>query len=129
MATLTSGWTAGCTTTDGGSWWRPQPGGSVLRYLDTQPRSGGLPGLAIGGGADAMSGVFRNTMWNQSIPRRPRTDGRHRDDLVLGRSDGWTVRAGLMAAWTTCASHFTFGGLACTGSVGPSRRRCQDYGL
>ena len=27
-----------------------------------------MVGLAVAGGADAISGIFRNTMWNESIP-------------------------------------------------------------
>ena len=51
-----------------------------------------LLGLAIGGGADAISGIFRSTMWNESIPpdMRGRMAG-HRDDLVLARSDRRSV--------------------------------------
>jgi MFS family permease len=75
-------------------------------------------GLAIGGGADAMSGVFRNTMWNESIP--PEVRGRMAGIEMISYSVGPTAgqfRAGLMAAWTTLRFSLTFGGLACTGSV------------
>jgi MFS family permease len=76
-------------------------------------------GLAIGGGADAISGVFRNTMWNESIP--PDVRGRMAGVEMISYSLGPTAgqfRAGVMAAATSLRFSLTFGGLACTGSVG-----------
>jgi MFS family permease len=78
-----------------------------------------LLGLAIGGGADAVSGIFRNTMWNESIP--PDVRGRMAGIEMISYSLGPTAgqfRAGVMAAWTTLRFSLTFGGLACTGAVG-----------
>ena len=77
-----------------------------------------LLGLAIGGGADAVSGIFRQTMWNESIP--PEMRGRMAGIELISYSLGPTagqIRAGVMAAWTTLRFSLTFGGLACTGSV------------
>jgi len=77
-----------------------------------------LLGLVVGGGADAISGVFRATMWNESIP--PDTRGRMAGIELISYSLGPTAgqfRAGVMAAWTTLRFSLTFGGLACTGSV------------
>lgn len=75
-------------------------------------------GLAIGGGADAISGIFRQTMWNESIPpsMRGRMAGIEMISYSLGPTAG-QFRAGVMAAWTTLRFSLTFGGLACTGSV------------
>jgi MFS family permease len=77
-----------------------------------------LVGLAIGGGADAISGIFRSTMWNESIPPlvRGRMAGIEMISYSLGPTGG-QFRAGVMAAWTTLRFSLTFGGLACTGSV------------
>jgi MFS family permease len=75
-------------------------------------------GLAVGGGADAISGIFRTTMWNESIP--PEMRGRMAGIEMISYSLGPTAgqfRAGVMAAWTTLRFSLTFGGLACTGSV------------
>ena len=77
-----------------------------------------LVGLGVGGGADAVSGIFRNTMWNESIP--PEVRGRMAGIEMISYSLGPTAgqfRAGVMAAWTTLRFSLTFGGLACTGSV------------
>jgi MFS family permease len=75
-------------------------------------------GLAIGGGADAISGIFRTTMWNESIPpeMRGRMAGVEMISYMLGPTAG-QFRAGVMAAWTSLRFSLTFGGLACTGSV------------
>jgi MFS family permease len=76
-------------------------------------------GLVLGGGADAVSGIFRNTMWNESIP--PEVRGRMAGIEMISYSLGPTAgqfRAGVMAAWTTLRFSLTFGGLACTGSIG-----------
>jgi MFS family permease len=78
-----------------------------------------LLGLAIGGAADAISGIFRTTMWNESIP--PEIRGRMAGIEMISYSLGPTAgqfRAGVMAAWTTLRFSLTFGGLACTGLVG-----------
>ena len=75
-------------------------------------------GLVIGGGADAVSGIFRNTMWNESIP--PEVRGRMAGIEMISYSLGPTAgqfRAGVMAALTSLRTSLTSGGLACTGSV------------
>ncbi|HTT58957.1 MAG TPA: MFS transporter [Acidimicrobiales bacterium] len=77
-----------------------------------------LAGLVLAGGADSISGVFRNTMWNESIP--PDVRGRMAGIEMISYSLGPTAgqfRAGVMAAWTSLRFSLTFGGLACTGSV------------
>jgi len=71
-----------------------------------------------GGGADAISGIFRTTMWNESIPPKCADVWPDRDDSYsLGPTAGQFSR-GRHAAWTTLRFSLTFGGLACTGSVG-----------
>ncbi len=78
-----------------------------------------LVGLAVAGGGDAVSGIFRQTMWNESIP--PDVRGRMAGIEMISYSVGPTAgqfRAGVMASWTTLRFSLTFGGLACTGSVG-----------
>ena len=77
-----------------------------------------LVGLAIAGGADSLSGIFRSTMWNESIPSdiRGRMAGMEMISYSLGPTAG-QFRAGVMAAWTSLRFSLTFGGLACSGSV------------
>jgi MFS family permease len=77
-----------------------------------------LVGLALAGGADSLSGIFRSTMWNESIPPdiRGRMAGMEMISYSLGPTAG-QFRAGVMAAWTSLRFSLTFGGLACAGSV------------
>ena len=76
-------------------------------------------GLAVAGGADSLSGIFRATMWNESIPPdiRGRMAGMEMISYSLGPTAG-QFRAGVMAAWTSLRISLTVGGLACAGSVG-----------
>ncbi len=70
--------------------------------------------LAVAGGADAVSGIFRNTMWNESIP--PEVRGRMAGIELLSYSVGPTtgqVRAGVLAAATTVRTSLVIGGAVC----------------
>ena len=75
--------------------------------------------LAFAGGADAMSAVFRQTHWNQSIPPeiRGRMGGVELLSYAIGPMTG-SFRAGAMTAWTSLRFSLTFGGLGCAGAVG-----------
>ena len=75
--------------------------------------------LAFAGGADAMSAVFRQTHWNQSIPpeMRGRMGGIELLSYAIGPMTG-SFRAGAMTAWTSLRFSLTFGGLGCAGAVG-----------
>jgi MFS family permease len=78
-----------------------------------------LAGLAIAGGSDAVSGIFRQTMWNESI--HPDLRGRMAGVELLSYSIGPTAgqfRAGLTAAWLGLRASFVWGGLVCAGTVG-----------
>ncbi len=77
-----------------------------------------LIGLVVAGGADALSAVFRATMWNESI--RPDIRGRMAGMEMISYSIGPTAgqfRAGLMAAWTSLRFSLTAGGLGCSAAV------------
>ncbi len=78
-----------------------------------------VAGLAIAGGADAMSGVFRSTLWNESIPPelRGRTAGVEMISYSIGPTAG-QFRAGAMTAWMSLRSSLVLGGLGAAGSVG-----------
>ena len=75
--------------------------------------------LSFAGGADAMSAVFRQTHWNQSIPpeMRGRMGGVELLSYAIGPMTG-SFRAGAMTAWTSLRFSLTFGGLGCAGAVG-----------
>ncbi|MER5795047.1 MFS transporter [Streptomyces sp. NPDC001980] len=75
--------------------------------------------LAVAGGCDMVSGIFRAAMWNQTIPDELR--GRLAGIELLSYSVGPTlgqVRSGGMAGWLGVRTSVGAGGLLCTGAVG-----------
>ena len=75
--------------------------------------------LAVAGAADTISGVFRSTVWNQTIPDELR--GRLAGIELLSYSSGPTIgnaRAGLMARLGGVRFSIGVGGLLCIGAVG-----------
>src|SRR5262249_1328169 len=74
--------------------------------------------LALAGGADTGSGVFRSTVWNQTIPDQLR--GRVAGIELLSYSSGpplGNLRAGLMARAGGVRFSIGVGGLMCIGGV------------
>jgi MFS family permease len=74
--------------------------------------------LVLAGGADMLSGIFRDTLWNQTIPDalRGRLAGVELLSYGLGPSAG-QVRAGAVASLTTPRIALWSGGLLCVGAV------------
>jgi MFS family permease len=74
--------------------------------------------LVVAGGADMISGIFRDTLWNQTIPAsmRGRLAGVELLSYGLGPSAG-QVRAGSVASFTTPRFSLWSGGLACVAAV------------
>lgn len=120
IATLTSRWTRHVHRYGRAIVWAAASWGlGIALFGDSSRLWLVMVGLAVAGGADAISGIFRNTMWNESIP--PDVRGRMAGIEMISYSLGPTAgqfRAGVMAAWTSLRFSLTFGGLACTGSVG-----------
>jgi MFS family permease len=75
--------------------------------------------LAVAGGADECSGVFRDAMWKQSIPDhlRGRMAGIELLSYAAGPPAG-QLRSGAVAAVTGPRFSLTSGGLACVAAVG-----------
>jgi MFS family permease len=75
--------------------------------------------LVLAGGADMLSGIFRDTLWNQTIPDslRGRLAGVELLSYSVGPSAG-QLRAGGIAAITTTRISLWSGGLLCVGGVG-----------
>jgi MFS family permease len=74
--------------------------------------------LTVAGAADMISGVFRDTVWNQSIPDHLR--GRLAGIELLSYSTGpmlGNARAGLMAQLAGTRFSIGVGGLLCVGAV------------
>ncbi|MFF5130056.1 MFS transporter [Streptomyces syringium] len=75
--------------------------------------------LAVAGGCDMVSGLFRSAIWDQTIPDELR--GRLAGIELLSYSVGpqlGQVRAGGMATLTNVRTSVWAGGLACVASVG-----------
>jgi MFS family permease len=75
--------------------------------------------LVVAGAGDMMSGLFRDTLWNQTIPDevRGRMAGVELLSYGLGPSAG-QLRAGAVAAVSTPRIALCSGGLACVAAVG-----------
>jgi MFS family permease len=120
VATLTSRWTRHVHRYGRAIVWAAAAWGlGIALFGDSSTLWLVVVGLAVAGGADSISGIFRNTMWNESIP--PEVRGRMAGIEMISYSLGPTAgqfRAGVMAAWTSLRFSLTVGGLACTGSVG-----------
>ncbi|MBB5077678.1 MFS transporter [Nonomuraea endophytica] len=74
--------------------------------------------LALAGAADMISGIFRSTMWNQTIPNELR--GRLAGIELLSYASGpmlGNARAGAMAALGGARFALGVGGLLCVGAV------------
>jgi MFS family permease len=74
--------------------------------------------LTVAGAADMLSGIFRGTLWNQTIPDslRGRLAGVELLSYGLGPSAG-QIRAGAVAGITTPRFSLWSGGLLCVGAV------------
>jgi MFS family permease len=74
--------------------------------------------LAVAGGADECSAVFRDTMWKQSIPDhlRGRMAGIELLSYAAGPPAG-QLRSGAVAALTSVRFSLTSGGVACIAAV------------
>jgi MFS family permease len=74
--------------------------------------------LAVAGGADECSAVFRDTMWKQSIPDhlRGRMAGIELLSYAAGPPTG-QLRSGAVAAVTSVRFSLTSGGIACVAAV------------
>jgi MFS family permease len=75
--------------------------------------------LVLAGAADMISGIFRDTLWNQTIPDelRGRLAGVELLSYAVGPSAG-QVRAGAVASVTSARFSLVSGGLLCVGAVG-----------
>ena len=77
-----------------------------------------LVALAVAGWADMVSGIFRNTIWNQTIPDRLR--GRLAGIEQISYSSGpllGNVEAGVVASLTSVRTSIVSGGLLCIAGV------------
>ncbi len=84
--------------------------------------------LALAGSADMISGVFRGTVWNQTIPEamRGRLAGIEMLSYSVGPMGG-QVRAGITADLWSVRGAITSGGLACVAGVTLTALWLRDF--
>ncbi|MCW2793637.1 MAG: entS 1 [Nocardioides sp.] len=84
--------------------------------------------LMLSGAADMISGVFRGTVWNQTIPEgmRGRRAGSEMLSYSLGPRGG-QVRAGVTADLWTVRGAVSSGGFACIAGVGLTALALRDF--
>jgi MFS family permease len=84
--------------------------------------------LAFGGAADMISGVFRSTVWSQTIPEsmRGRLAGIEMLSYSLGPLGG-QVRAGVTADLWSVRGAITSGGVACVAGVALTAAWLRDF--
>jgi MFS family permease len=84
--------------------------------------------LAVAGGADMVSGIFRGTVWHQTIPddRRGRLAGIEMLSYSFGPLGG-QARAGIVADLTSVRTSIVSGGLLCVVGVGLTAAWLRDF--
>jgi MFS family permease len=124
VATATSGWTAhvgrhGAAVCISAALW-----GAGIVVFGVAPDLGvALLGLAVAGGADMVSGIFRSTIWNQTIPDhlRGRLAGIEQVSYSTGPLLG-NVESGLVASLAGLRASIVSGGALCIAGVLALRR-------
>ena len=119
LATLTSGWTTrfhhhGRAVVVASMCW-----GASMALVGLAPNVWfALVFLALAGAADMISGIFRATIWNQTIPDhlRGRLAGIEMLSYSLGPMGG-SARAGLVADLTSVRASIVSGGVLCVAGV------------
>ena len=115
IASATSGWTSrihrhGRAVILGAGAW----GAAILAFGFSNSLVLSLILLAVAGGADMVSGIFRMTIWNQTIPQRlrGRLAGIEFANVAGGPAIG-DFEAGVVAELTSVKFSIVSGGIAC----------------
>lgn len=128
-ATLTSGWTArfhhhGRAVVVASMCW-----GAAIALAGLAPTVWVAVGfLALAGAADMVSGIFRSTIWNQTIPdeKRGRLAGIEMLSYSIGPLGG-QARSGLVADATTVRTSIVSGGVLCVLGVAATAAWLRDF--
>ncbi len=120
IVTLTSGWTKNYSRHGRAIMWAAMGWGTAIALAGIwNSLILVLLFLTLAGASDMVSGIFRSTMWNQTIPDKLR--GRLAGIELLSYSIGplaGQMRAASMAAATSLTFSVTFGGVVCVIAVG-----------
>jgi MFS family permease len=119
LATVTSGWTArvhrhGLAIAAAAALW----GAAIVVFGLAGPIWLALAGLAVAGGADMVSGIFRMTVWNRTVPDSLR--GRLASIELVSYSSGpllGNTEAGAAAALFGVRASVVSGGALCVAAV------------
>jgi MFS family permease len=129
LATATSGWTArvhhhGRAVVLAAAAW----GASVAVAGSTTHPAVILAGLVLAGAFDMISGLFRGTIWHQTIPdsHRGRLAGIEVLSYTLGPLGG-EARAGLVADATSVRAAIVSGGVLCVAGVGATAAALRAF--
>jgi MFS family permease len=129
VATATSGWTArvhrhGRAVVLSAAAW----GASVVVAGATTNVAVVLLGLVLAGAFDMISGLFRGTIWHQTIPdsHRGRLAGIEMLSYTLGPLGG-EARAGLVADATSVRTAIVSGGVLCVAGVGATGAALRSF--
>jgi MFS family permease len=129
LATLTSGWTTrfhhhGRAVVVASMCW----GGSMALVGLSPTIWVALGFLVCAGAADMISGIFRSTIWNQTIPDelRGRLAGIEMLSYSIGPMGG-SARAGLVADLTTVRASIVSGGVLCVAGVAATAAVLRDF--
>jgi len=114
-ATLTSGWAGGTRRHGAAICFAAAGWGLAIAVVGLAPSLAlVLAGLAVAGAADTVSGIFRTTVWNQTIPTELR--GRLAGIEQVGYSTGplaGNVEAGAAASLIGVRGSIVSGGVLC----------------
>jgi MFS family permease len=129
LATLSSGWTTrfhhhGRAVVVASMCW-----GASMAMVGLSPNVWvALAFLALAGASDMISGIFRSTIWNQTIPDelRGRLAGIEMLSYSLGPMGG-SARAGLVADLTSVRASIVSGGVLCVAGVAAVGAMLPDF--
>jgi MFS family permease len=120
VASLTSGWASGVHRHGMAIIWAAAGWGLAISVFGLVTNLWlALFFLALAGAADMISGIFRGTLWNQTIPDRLR--GRLAGIEQISYSSGpllGNLEAGVVAALTSVRASVVSGGVLCVVGVG-----------
>ena len=119
LATVTSGWVAhvhrhGLAIIVAAATW----GTAIIGFGLAPNLALALLGLVVAGGADMVSGIFRGTIWNQTIPDRlrGRLAGIEQVSYTSGPLLG-NLEAGVVASLASVRASVVSGGILCVVGV------------
>jgi MFS family permease len=120
VATVTSGWTGRIHRHGMAVVWAAMGWGLAVTAFGFAPNLAlALAALALAGGADMISGIFRGTIWNTTIPDhlRGRLAGIEQVSYSAGPLLG-NLESGVVAAFAGVRASIVSGGILCVVGVG-----------